>query len=84
LQRLAIVADCGNGAAAPLDIRHWLFANTELTIHLHRPPVGEWIAVDASTVIGPTGLGTVSGLLHDKREHTGRSAKGLIVRPRHG
>ena len=38
LQRLMLVADSGNGAAAPLDIREWLFVNTELTIHLHRPP----------------------------------------------
>lgn len=82
LQRLAVVADSGNGAAAPLDLRRWLFVNTELTLHLHRAPEGEWMAVDARTVVGPTGLGTVSGLLFDVRGHTGRSAQGLIVRPR--
>lgn len=82
LQRLAVVADSGNGAAAPLDIREWLFVNTELTMHLHRMPVGEWMGVDAQTVVGPTGLGTVSGLLFDERGHTGRSAQGLLVRPR--
>jgi hypothetical protein len=82
LQRLAVVADSGNGAAAPLDIRRWLFVNTELTLHLHRAPVGEWMGVAAHTVLGPTGLGTVSGLLFDERGHTGRSAQGLIVRPR--
>ena len=47
LQRLAVVADSGNGAASPLDLREWLFVNTELTLHLHRAPQGEWIAVDA-------------------------------------
>jgi hypothetical protein len=82
LQRLAVVADSGNGAAAPLDIRDWLFVNTELTVHLHRAPVGEWIGVNAHTVVGPTGLGTVSALLFDERGHTGRSAQGLIVRER--
>jgi len=82
LQRLAVVADSGNGAAAPLDIREWLFVNTELTMHLHRMPVGDWMGVDAQTVVGPTGLGTVSGLLFDERGHTGRSAQGLLVRPR--
>ena len=45
LQRLALVADSGNGAAAPLDLPQWLFVNTELTLHLHRAPAGEWIAV---------------------------------------
>lgn len=82
LQRLAVVADSGNGVASPLDIRHWLFVNTEITLHLHRAPVGEWMGVDAHTVVGPTGLGTVSGLLFDEHGHTGRSAQGLVVRPR--
>ncbi len=82
LQRLALVADSGNGAAAPLDLQHWLFVNTELTLHLHRAPAGEWIAVAAQTVVGPTGIGTVSGLLFDTDGQVGRSAQALLVRPR--
>jgi hypothetical protein len=84
VQRLMVAADCANGVGAPLDLRTWLFVNTELTVHLHRPPVGEWIAVSATTVVGPTGAGTVSALLHDEHGHTGRSAQALIVRPRQG
>jgi hypothetical protein len=38
--------------------------------------------VDSTTVVGPTGLGTASALLFDSHGHTGRSAQGLIVRPR--
>ena len=82
LQRLMLVADSGNGAAAPLDIREWLFLNTELTIHLHRLPVGAWMAVDAQTIVGPAGMGTVAGLLFDERGHVGRSAQCLTVRRR--
>jgi acyl-Coa thioesterase superfamily protein/acyl-CoA thioesterase superfamily protein len=82
LQRLMLVADSGNGAAAPLDIRKWLFLNTELTIHLHRPPTGTWMAVDAQTIVGPSGLGTVAGVLFDELGHVGRSAQCLTVRPR--
>jgi hypothetical protein len=82
LQRLALVADSGNGAAAPLDVRKWLFVNTELTIHLHRAPAGEWMAVDAETVVGPSGYGTVSGRLFDETGQVGRSAQAIIVRPR--
>ncbi len=82
LQRLAVVADSGNGAAAPLDLLDWLFVNTEITLHLHREPRGEWIAVDAATVIGPAGVGTVSGLLFDADGHLGRSAQALVVRRR--
>ncbi|MHA6794699.1 thioesterase family protein [Pseudonocardia bannensis] len=82
LQRLAVVADSANGAAARLDIREWLFVNTELTLHLHRAPVGEWIGLDAATAIGPTGLGTVSARLFDEHGHTGQATQSLIVRPR--
>jgi hypothetical protein len=82
MQRLALVADSGNGVAAPLDVREWLFVNTELTIHLHRAPAGEWLAVDAATVVGPAGYGTVSGRLFDEAGHVGRSAQAIIVRRR--
>ncbi len=82
VQRLVVAADCANGVAAPLDLRAWLFVNTELTVHLHRAPAGEWMGVQAHTVVGPSGLGTVSALLHDEHGHTGRSGQALIVRPR--
>lgn len=82
LQRLALVADSANGVAAPLDLRHWLFVNTELTLHLHRAPVGEWMGVDARTVVGPSGAGTVAGVLFDEHGHTGRCAQSVVVRPR--
>jgi hypothetical protein len=82
LQRLALVADSGNGAASPLDIREWLFVNVDLTLHLHRAPVGEWMGIDAQTVIGPSGAGTVSGVLFDEHGQVGRSAQCLVVRPR--
>lgn len=81
-QRLALVADNANGIGAALDIRHWLFVNTELTLHLHRVPAGEWIAVSANAVVGPGGLGTSTAVLFDADGHVGRAAQQLIVRPR--
>lgn len=44
--------------------------------------MGEWIGVQAQTVVGPGGSGTVSGLVFDAAGHTGRVTQGLIVRPR--
>ncbi|MBC3192086.1 thioesterase family protein [Pseudonocardia sp. C8] len=82
LQRLMVAADCANGIAAPLDVRDWLFVNTELTVHLHRAPAGEWIGVDAATVVGPDGLGTCAATLFDEAGHTGRIAQALTVRSR--
>lgn len=82
LQRLMVAADCANGLAAPLDVRDWLFVNTELTVHLHRAPAGEWTGVDAATVVGPDGLGTCTATLFDLDGHAGRATQALTVRAR--
>jgi len=82
LQRLAGIADSANGVAAALPIREWLFLNTELSVHLHRPPTGAWTGIDASTVIGPTGTGTVTARLFDEAGQAGHIAQELTVRPR--
>ena len=41
-----------NGLSWILPFEDWLFVNTELTVHLHREPVGEWIGLDAQTNVG--------------------------------
>jgi acyl-coenzyme A thioesterase PaaI-like protein len=81
-QRLAAVADSTNGCAARLDLREWLFVNTDLTLHLHRAPQGEWTGLDADSVIGPEGTGTAYSVLHDEAGPVGRAAQALTVRPR--
>lgn len=82
LQRLLVVADSGNGVSNYLDGRHWWFINSELTVHVHRQPVGEWIGLEATTVVGPTGVGTATSRLHDTYGQTGVGAQALLVRPR--
>jgi hypothetical protein len=82
LQRLATVADSGNGVSGWLDFNDWYFINTELTLHVHREPEGEWIGLDAATVIGPHGTGTATSTLHDRRGQVGHGAQALLVRPR--
>ena len=42
-------------------------------MHLHREPVGEWFALDARTVIGPSGVGVASSVLHDEHGPVGRT-----------
>ncbi|HEX3779138.1 MAG TPA: thioesterase family protein [Pseudonocardiaceae bacterium] len=82
LQRLMVVADSGNGLSNRLDIRRWLFINTELSVHILREPTGEWIGLDAATAIGPNGMGTASSVLHDQLGQVGRGAQELLIRPR--
>ena len=81
LQRLLVVADSGNGVSSRMDPRDWLFINSELTVHLYREPAGEWIALDATTAIGPNGVGTAFTVLHDLTGPVGRGAQALLVRP---
>lgn len=81
LQRVLTVADSGNGVSSLLDPRKWLFINSELTVHVYREPVGEWIALDAVTAIGPEGIGTAVSVLHDLSGAVGRGAQALLIRP---
>lgn len=82
LQRVAIAADSGNGISSPLDFRRFLFINVDLTIHLGRPPVGEWICLDSTTIPDPTGIGITDTALYDERGALGRAAQTLLVAER--
>jgi hypothetical protein len=82
LQRVLALADSGNGASSELDIRGWHFINPELTVHLHREPVGEWVCLDATTVISDGGAGLATSVLSDLHGPIGVGAQTLLVQPR--
>ena len=81
-QRILATADSGNGISSALSPERWLFVNTELTVHLFRPPSGEWVCLDAVTAIGPSGGGLAASRLSDRDGEVGRGAQALLVRPR--
>ena len=78
-QRAVAAADFGNGASRVLDWDEWLFINTDLTVHLHREPEGEWVAIDARTALEPDGSGLAWSNLHDRRGAIGVAAQTLFV-----
>ena len=82
LQRVLAVADSGNGLSTVLDPTRWLFINPELTVHLHREPVGEWVCVDATTTISTGGAGLATTALSDVEGPIGVGAQSLLVAPR--
>lgn len=82
LQRLLTVADSGSGVSSRLNPSSWWFINSELTVHMLREPVGEWIGLDANTVVGPEGVGNAFSVLHDEGGQVGGAAQALMVRPR--
>ncbi len=81
-QRVAVAADSGNGISAILDYKRYLFVNSDLSIHLLRQPVGEWIALDARTHLGTSGIGLAEAALYDTQGLIGRSMQSLSIRLR--
>jgi hypothetical protein len=82
LQRVLAAADSGNGVSAALDIRRFLFVNTDLSVHLHRMPAGEWVCLEAVTRPEPEGVGMSDTALWDERGRIGRAVQTLLVRAR--
>jgi Thioesterase-like superfamily len=81
VQRTMVVADAGNGVSAWVDFDRFSFANTDLSVHLHRDPVGEWIGMDAKTIVQPTGAGLATTVLHDRLGPVGTGNQSLLIAP---
>jgi hypothetical protein len=81
-QRVAVAADSGNGISAILDFAKYSFVNLDLTINLLRRPQGEWICLDARTLLGPNGCGLAESKLFDVQGLVGRATQSLSIRLR--
>jgi acyl-CoA thioesterase len=79
LSRLAATADFGNGVGSALSFRDFLFINADLTIHLQRAPRGEWIGIDAQTLLHAGSSGLAESILHDRDGPVGRAFQTLVV-----
>jgi Thioesterase-like superfamily len=82
LARLAASADFGNGISAALPFDRFLFINADLSIHLQRQPRGEWIGLDARTLLHADGTGLSESVLHDVHGAVGRAFQTLVVQTR--
>jgi hypothetical protein len=78
-QRTMVAADTGNGVSAMVDFGRFSFVNTDLSVHLHRDPVGEWIGMDARTFVQPTGAGLAATVLHDRSGPVGTGNQSLLI-----
>jgi hypothetical protein len=54
----------------------------DLTVILPRDPAGEWLLLEASTVIGKQGTGLAETSLSDTGGRCGRVMQTLLVTPR--
>lgn len=79
VQRVMIAADSGNGVSMALDPRQFTFVNPDLTVYLHRRPAGEWVCLDARTIVQERGIGMADTRLLDEQGPIGRSVQSLVV-----
>ncbi len=84
LERLFAVADDANGIGTQLELGKWTFMNTDLVVHVHRIPEGEWIGIRAETNYGPDGIGATLGTLFDERGAVAAIQQSVLVRPMPG
>lgn len=82
ITRVAAAADFGNGLAPPLPIDRFLYVNPDLTVDVHRLPVGEWIALESRSVAQRSGVGLSTSTLSDERGRIGTAMQSLFVEER--
>ena len=80
IARVVAAADFGNGVSWVLPrAEGWQFINPDLTVALHRMPVGEWVCLEAVTLVEPTGVGQAESVMWDERGRLGRAVQSLLL-----
>lgn len=79
VQRVAAAADFGSGVSAGLPYDDYVFINPDLSIHLARPPVGDWVGMRCESHYAGTGTGFADTALYDLDGRVGRGAQSLFV-----
>ena len=65
--------------SASLDYDEFVFINPDLTVHLLRPPEGEWVGMRTASRYGHAGAGLAESELFDADGRVGRSCQSLFV-----
>jgi hypothetical protein len=81
IARVAAAADFGSGVSSPVRLTNANAINPELTVHVHRHPVGDWVCLDSGGWAQPHGVGMADTRLHDERGVIGRGVQSLLVEP---
>lgn len=82
MAKTLLLADSGSGIGMALDPRLFQFLNVDLTVVLHRDPVGEWLLLDAQTAMGGQGTGMTQTQLSDTMGTVGVAVQTLLVAAR--
>lgn len=86
LQSVAGTSDFGNALAnmarRRLDTSGVGFINTDISLHLYRAPVGEWICLRADRHVDESGIGLVEVSHFDREGYIGRSTQARLANAR--
>jgi hypothetical protein len=80
-QAICPLADCGNAFGRHAEPWEVAFVNADLTIALHRDPVGDWFGSRAVSWWQPDGVGLAEALLFDDVGAVGRALQTMVLRP---
>ena len=79
-QQICPLADCGNAFSRNAKPWDFNFMNPDLTILLHRDPVGEWLGTSSSGYWEDNGIGMADAQLFDETGSVGRALQTLLIR----
>jgi hypothetical protein len=77
--RLAALADFTSGTGSFLPIDRWSSINADVSIHVLREPVSDWIAVDAVAHVASDGIGHSRATLYDTTGMVGTGTTAQVV-----
>lgn len=78
--RICPLADCGNAFSRQSEPWQVSFVNADLTVHLHREPVGEWLGSRSVSSWQPSGVAISDALLFDEQGAVGRAVQSIVLR----
>ena len=79
LELVAAAGDFGNGISSVLSWENHLFINPDLTLHIEREPVDEWVALQAQTRVEVGSVAVAESVLWDRQGRIGRATQSLLV-----
>ena len=78
-ERVVCAADFSNGISSSLPFEDYTYVNSDLSIHIFRLPVDEWVQIDAVTHASGSGVGLAESKLLDREGRIGHACQSLVI-----
>lgn len=78
---VVLCADAAGGLGAVVPRSSWNYPNVTLSVHLERPPEGDWVLLDSQMLNQGRGVAQASGVVADLTGRVGSIQQALILEP---